>query len=417
MGFKSSSGSKIGNRVMTRATQKNPVINTQLLGEIFEGVVRDVVNSGNAILEHPSGLAVFVRGAWLGERVSVKITEVKNRFAQAVLLDVIAPCAERVSSPCEHFSPLAEGCGGCAWLFVNYAAQLRVKQSWVEKSFAELLNPAKTSPILPIVGSTKALGYRNRAEFKTDGTKLGFLATNSSDLIDVKGCPVLVPALATQLLSLRQLLPNVNWQQQKQPRKGKASPHYTLIAVDDDMPQSEVLVNQRLPFKQGNSEQNTALKQWLIQVLQSCDSGAPVLELFCGSGNFTEIIHAAGLTQIIAAELASDTLTQLREKKLAGVVVHELDLFDEAALTALCKDSATARTLVLDPPRDGLACIEPLLKHRGFKRIAYLSCDLATCTRDVKRFVAAGYKIKQIQPVDMFPNTPHLELCVFLSRA
>ncbi len=417
MRFKNSGGSKIGNRVMTRATQKNPAINTQLLGEIFEGVVRDVVNSGNAVLEHPSGLAVFVRGAWLGERVSVKIIEVKNRFAQAKLLSVIEPCAERVASPCEHFSPLAEGCGGCAWLFVNYTAQLKVKQSWVEQSFAPLLNPAKTSPILAMAGSEKSLAYRNRAEFKSDGSRLGFLATNSSDLIDVNACPVLVPALATQFAALRQSLPNANWQQHKQSRNGKHSPQYTLIAVDDDMPQGEVFVNRRLPFKQGNCLQNIRLKHWLTQVLASCDKTAPVLELFCGSGNFTDIIHAEEFTHIVAAELASDALNQLRAKNLVGVEVRELDLFDETALSTLCKYAASAKTLIVDPPRDGLVCIEPLLRHRGFKRIAYISCDLATCVRDVKQFVAAGYKIKQIQPVDMFPNTPHLELCVLLSRA
>ena len=72
---------------------------------------------------------------------------------------------------------------------------------------------------------------------------------------------------------------------------------------------------------------------------------------------------------------------------------------------------------MLDPPRDGLKIKGKLFdKKRGIKTVLYISCDLATLTRDVKFMQEQGFKIKEVQPVDMFPQTPHIEVLVHLQR-
>ena len=82
----------------------------------------------------------------------------------------------------------------------------------------------------------------------------------------------------------------------------------------------------------------------------------------------------------------------------------------------MCDQYSNAKTLVLDPPGDGLVCIQPLLALRNIETIAYISCDLASALRDVTLFVDKGFAVSAVQPVDMFAQTPHVELCILLVR-
>lgn len=389
-----------------------------LEGVIFSGVVRDVATNGQAVLQHSSGVAVFVRGAWVGEVITVKITAFKKRFAQGQLLSVEQPSEHRIEPFCAHFmtvdKPSVPSCGSCAWQFITYHAQLAQKQQWVKFAIEHLKGAVNKNALQAIIPSVKTTAYRNRAEFKSDGHILGFNAVQSDALVDIKACPLLNHTTAEHLVALRNYLPNDQWQSQK--RNGKKS--YSLLAVDDDMPIEALVVNQRRPFKQGNSEQNNVLKNWLQSVLtqEGITQKQKVLELFAGSGNFTRVIAQQGFEQIIAAEVVAKAVDDLNNLTLTGVQAHVADLFDESALSSFCQQHCDAKILVLDPPRDGLVCIEPLLKHKGFERIAYISCDLATCMRDVQAFMTKGYSLISVMPVDLFPQTPHVELCVLLVR-
>ena len=374
----------------------------------FIGVVKDVASNGLAVVEHSSGVAVFLRGAWVGETVRVKTEQFKKRYAMGVLLELLKPCDMRVVPPCQHFNA-EPSCGGCLWQFVDYSAQVAMKQLWVERQFARFTD----CPSATIKGSDAVWRYRNRAEFKTDGKKLGFLAAQSKTLIDVVSCPVLSDEVEQHLLNLRKQLPNKAWRSQN-----KKHP-MTLLAVDDDLDLDldlDVVANVRRPFKQANEGQNQVLKQWLAAVLEADSKANVVMELFCGSGNFTKALCAMGYDQIIAAEVSEIAVEQLSVQKLSGVSAVQANLFDKAALEQLCLRYSHAKTLVLDPPRDGLVCIQPLLDHKGFECVAYISCDLKTCAKDIEQFVSAGYTVECIQPVDMFPHTQHVELCVFLRR-
>ena len=72
--------------------------------------------------------------------------------------------------------------------------------------------------------------------------------------------------------------------------------------------------------------------------------------------------------------------------------------------------------VLLDPPREGAKGIGPALRELGAKRAVYVSCDPATLARDVRACVEAGYRIATVQPVDMFPQTHHVEAAVLLER-
>ena len=101
----------------------------------------------------------------------------------------------------------------------------------------------------------------------------------------------------------------------------------------------------------------------------------------------------------------------------AGVVTVCCDLFDDAAVDVLCKKNTQTKVLVLDPPRDGLKIRAPVFRRlRDLEVIFYMSCDLATWRRDYQDFCSAGFSLAELQAIDLFPQTPHVEVLSVLCR-
>lgn len=392
-----------------RPNKQNNAQANAWLGRTVVGEVRDVINNGAGIIVLDEGLTVFVWGVWLSENVRVKILAVKKGIAQAQLLEVLTPSPARRAVKC-RFAEAAEAsaqCGGCLWQHVQYDAQIEQKQRWAEKAFSGV-----TEQVLPCRPSVSEWQYRNRAELKSDGKALGYVARQSHQLVDVDDCPVLNDKCQSHLAHLRNQLPNNTWQK----KRSKRDLPLTLLAIDDELSSSDIRADIRRPFKQANTEQNAFMRDWLNQQLDSLPKTYRVAELFCGAGNFTEVIAAKQFAKVYATEGDSNTLEVLAKKDLPNVQTEVANAFDEQAFGSYVRKIAPFDVLVLDPPRDGLKVIEPIFKVSSIKHIFYISCDLATCRRDVERFVDAGFRVNQVQPLDQFPQTPHLELCVAMSR-
>lgn len=378
-----------GRRPPRRAT--SPLLGTQFTGTVF-----DLTSRGQAVVRHDSGLLVFVSGAWLDEIVLLRIMEVKQNTAQAKLVDLLSPHPERVAPPCPWHGFDASHCGGCAWQFMAYSAQLVAKQRRVQQQLQRL---SKACQCLPIVPSPDPWHYRHRAQLKSDGERLGFMAHSSRALVDLDECVVLTPQLTQHLKNLRTTLPNVAWRPERT--------ELTTIDIDE----THVSINKRLPFQQANTAQNLAMQQWLARKLANFHKAPVTLELFAGSGNFTQVLSAAGVTELLACEAVAEATDALSEKHLPGVSVRTCDLFAEEAVKALAAEAQCVELLVLDPPRDGFKHL-PLLVERLplLNEILYISCDLATFCRDVDALLARGFHCAEVQPLDLFPQTPHVEL-------
>lgn len=392
-----------------RPNKQNNAQANAWLGRTVVGEVRDVINNGAGIIVLDEGLTVFVWGVWLGENVRVKILAVKKGIAQAQLLEVLTASPARRTIQC-RFAGAAQAsaqCGGCLWQHVQYDAQIEQKQRWAEKAFSGL-----TEQVLPCRPSATEWRYRNRAELKSDGKALGYVARQSHQLVDVDDCPVLNDTCQSHLAHLRNQLPNNTWQK----RRSKHDLPLTLLAIDDELSSSDIRADIRRPFKQANTEQNAFMRDWLDQQLDPLPKTYRVAELFCGAGNFTEVIAAKQFAAVYATEGDSNPLEALAKKDLPNVQTEVVNAFDEQAFGSYVRKIAPFEVLVLDPPRDGLKVIEPIFKVSSIKHVFYISCDLATCRRDVERFVDAGFRVNQVQPLDQFPQTPHLELCVAMSR-
>lgn len=368
-------------------------------GAIFTAIVRDVGSNGDAVLEHSSGRVVFVPGAWPGETVTVRISELKSRYARGQLLAVEEPSPSRREAPCRYHGQDATHCGGCPWQFVTYAAQCEAKQRRVENELARAgIDGAQVEPLLP---SGREFGYRNRAQLRSDGRQLGFLAAGGRNLVDVEHCQVLDERAGARLATLRRQLPERRW---RPARRGT----WTTLDIDAELGAS---VNQRLPFRQGNDGQNRQMQAWLRAALAELPRERKVLELFAGSGNFTAVVAELGFADIVAVEGVGEATEALAARQLPGVSVLTMDLFAPGACAGLMRGQRDAETLVLDPPRDGLQDADTLFSARHRLRdVFYISCDLATFCRDARVIMAAGFAPVQVQPLDLFPQTPHVEL-------
>jgi len=376
------------------------------LNECFVGSVRDLNGEGSGVIEHKNGQVFFVPGVWPGETGRFRVTGFKKRFGFAELVELLEPSEHRITPECKHHGFSPKHCRGCPWQFVDYKAQLAAKQRRVNNGLSRL-GVAEVEPIAP---SVEQWGYRNRAQLKSDGRQIGYVGAGSNTLAPVTDCPVLTAHTRATLGALLETLPNAQFK----PLRKK---QWTTLDIDEDVDAESVSVNCRRPFRQANTQQNGYMRQWLRGKLAGLDSGLGVMELFCGDGNFTEIVVQAGFHHIVAVEGVAESVELLNGRQFAGVEAIEADLFTDNGVVAVTRAAPGARVLILDPPRDGFRLVNLLLERLGeVEHIFYISCNLATFLRDLKEIQSAGFAVSEVQPLDQFPQTPHIELLAHLQR-
>ena len=374
-----------------------------MVKDSFTGIVRDLSSDGRGVIEAPNGQVVFVSRVWQGEEVEIERLR-QGKSTSAELTSLLQPSEARRTAECEYHR---EGsCGGCPWMFVDYPTQLEQKQVRLSKVFGRITGNAASCSML---GASQTLSYRNRAQFKSDGVKLGYVAQGSHEIVDVTHCPVLNVTNQGHLSALRQSLPNRGWR----PNRNR---QWTTIDIDDE--RGTPLVNQRQAFRQGNSEQNEQLRAWLSSRLVNLSRPNAVFELFCGSGNLTEVIAKQLDVPIIAIEGDEMSLEALSARNLSNVQAARVNLFSQHSISDNMPESQPGSGVVLDPPRDGLKereALKPWFARADW--VVYVSCDLATWERDAAFLQSCGLDLDEATGLDMFPQTPHIEtLSVFTRR-
>lgn len=409
---------------------------------------------GEAIARH-DGRVVFVEGAVPGDRVEVELQEEKGRSAKGQLLRVLEPSPHRRTPACPH----ADRCGGCQWLHVDEKAQAAAKEALFYGALERIGGVARTDlDARPIILSRAALGYRHRAKFHLRKRQLGFAARASHELVEIERCGLLTPPLQEALGRLkeavRELGPPPGSTDVSLATDGKrvsAAFHGAktsaaaveragqirgrarldgVLLVPEAGPMKasgEVLLRHAAPhapgvtlygradlFAQANLETNPELVRIALEALGDAKQ---VLELHSGAGNFTFAMHASGRT-ITAVEYAADSLElarrSAREAKLDGIRFVQGDALKIAA--GLAAEGARFDALLLDPPRTGARGIGAVAGALAVQTVVYVSCDPATLARDVRELVEAGFRPVEATPVDMFPQTFHVEGVVRLER-
>ena len=406
----------------------------------FELQLDAMAHGGSAIGRH-EGRAIFVPYAIPGERVRVEIAEDRGRFATARLVEVLAPSPARVAPPCPYFG---QGkCGGCQWQHIDYAVQARIKGLVVLDQF-QRIGKFGSPPVLEPLPDSRGWEYRNHALFRTDPDgHLGFLSSESHSVCPVTDCMIVHPLLSGLLNSLDMVYPDIEWLEM---RAGTATGDLMLVLQtrDDELPSLEVdfpvSIAQVLhddavvpligldyitesvrgrefrisptSFYQVNSMQAAQLVSTVLEAVAP-EPDEHILDAYCGVGLFAAFLSAeAG--QVTGIELNPSAAHDAHHNLVGAENVRILEGSVEAVLR---ESSDTFDAAVIDPPRAGLE-LEALdrLASCTPARIVYVSCDPATLARDCRRFANHGYTLEWVQPIDLFPQTYHIEAVALLSK-
>ena len=400
----------------------------------------DMAHGGEALGRY-EGKVIFVPYAIPDEEALVEITEDKGSYARARLVEVLSPSPHRVDPPCPHFGP--ERCGGCQWQHIAYPAQLEFKAAVVRDQLARL-GRLPDVPVKPTIPSASPWHYRNHVQFTVDNDgRLGFVATDGRRVEPTQKCYLLHPLLEELLAALDLELPGLT---RLSLRAGVNTGDQMLIfetqddeppALETDLPLSCVLLlSEGIPVNLiGNNyitevvagrrfrisatsffQVNTAAAEELVRLV--AEYLAPVgyetlLDAYCGVGTFA-LTLADKVGQVIGVEEAAGAVEDARVN--AGGV-DNVEFIEGRVETVLPQLDRRIDLVVLDPPRQGCRpeAMTALIELAP-RRIVYVSCDPATLARDARKLAEGGYQLVEVQPVDMFPQTYHIENVALFER-
>ncbi len=379
---------------------------------------------GGAAVGRHEGRAVFVTGGISGERVRARIRQDKGRFALAEVVEVLTPSPARVEPRCGHVGQ----CGGCQWQHIDYGAQLTFKQQIVADQLARI-GGLKEALVLPTIPSDPPWAYRSHVTFHpTRDGKLGFVGVDDRQVIAIRECPISRPALLKLTIN-RQDAKDAKWKPDDRVRVqvgSEASEWLVAVSAREDAP-ARVIAGAEVvhysvkgktfrvaggSFFQVNLTQAAVLVDQVMAWLEPV-AGGSALDLYSGVGLFTAFL-AERFESVVGVESFAPAVEDARFN-LTGQANAAFEV--GSVETVLGGLSGPFRAAVVDPPRAGMApaALDALIAQQP-ARIAYVSCDPSTLARDAKRLVGAGYRLAQVQPVDMFPQTYHIEAVAWFGR-
>ena len=375
---------------------------------------------GDTVAEF-EGREINVFGGIPGERVVCRIVRYRRRrkaVVSGIVTDVLEPSPHRVAPPCPYFGP----CSGCQWQHIDYAHQLDLKREAVRQAVDEYdsLRGTEVGETMP---SEEVLGYRNHARFTVRRSgSLGFVNRITRRFVKIDECLLMAPGInkllarlqgrsgATSQLSIRYGVNSGEWLIQ---------PRLSINEVGLEAGQSHY--TERLlgrSFRIGSPsffQVNTAQAERLIRLIKErlrLRGRETVVDAYAGVGTFA-VLLAEHAERMIAVE-ESDAAVADARVNTAGIDNVEIvlgkveDVIDELDISA--------DAVVLDPPRAGCQAqvLEAVARWRP-GRVCYVSCDPSSLARDLDIMARSGFAVESIEPVDMFPQTYHVE-CVATLR-
>src|SRR5580693_5710831 len=391
------------------------------------------------------GKAVKVPGAVVGDHLDVEIVSERRDYSVAKIREVVRASAERRVAPC----PYLPRCGGCDWQHIEYQAQVRFKGEVVARELGHALG-VEIDPAGLVETAPAEFGYRSRIRLRV-GAKgvLGFYEAGSNTIVEIDSCMVaeagirmplhLARSLGKRVEEIEVVLDGAREVQVAHLKKpvsdedlrraqnvleadskiagivlragtSRATVGNTAISIELE-PGLSIDADADL-FSQVNRAQNQKLVASVMEMAAIHES-SPVLDLFCGAGNFSLPASRRGARVTGVDDDAGAIAAAARNAERLN--------FRDAQFIAM-KASATAdflhraryrpEVIILDPPRTGaLDLMEPIVKLRA-PAVIYVSCDVTTLARDLRVLAGAGYKINRVRAFDFFPNTHHVEIAV-----
>jgi 23S rRNA (uracil1939-C5)-methyltransferase len=398
-----------------------------------------LANGGDGIGRHPDGRVMFLTGALPNEDVRVTITQNKKDFARATVTEVLEAAPERETPSCPE---VAKGCGGCGWQHVTPAAQTNFKRTVVVDALRRIAKLHRFTNIdadtlVTLAPPLPVGGHRTTVRAAIRDGRAGFRRAGSSDIIVVDGCETAHPRLVEIMAGARftdvdevtlrysirtgkTLLiadpsaQGVNLEKVPNPRS------ITVLGADEVEKSAASLTESidgvDLRVSAGSFFQTrTDGAQQLVRIVSSLvdderAAGADLLiDLYGGVGLFAATVGRDfdAVLCVERSELsASDAEHNLLSHHESAVVCVDVDRWDAEPYV-----HERYPVVVADPARAGLGArgVETLLLCES-QVVVLISCDAASYGRDTALLAEAGYELRQSIVVDMFPETPHVEI-------
>lgn len=440
--------------------------------ENFEVDILDNGIEGEGIAKI-NGYTTFIKGALKGEKAKIKIVKANKDYGFGKLLEIIKVSKNREEPICPNFNR----CGGCNLQHMNYETQLELKENLVKNTLKKALGI--DVEVEKIIGMGVPYNYRNKAQYPVSNGKIGFYADRSHDLIENEKCYIqdeITDKLAKRAFELLKSNGNVCYDEKTKKgnlrhimtRIGKNTEELMLVIVTNEKKINgiEKIISQLtkefvnlvsviqnindkdtnvimgrecitlygedyivdrlgeynfkispLSFYQVNPTQTEVLYNTAKDFAELTEDDI-VFDLYCGIGTIS-IFVADSVKKVYGVEIVEEAIEDAKINARINEI-NNIQFYAGAAETLIpemYRKGTTADVVFVDPPRKG--CDETLLNtivEMKPKKVVYISCNPATLGRDLKHLTNNGFEIKKVQPVDMFPQTSHVESVVLLEK-
>ncbi len=444
-------------------------------GQIIEVNIERLNHDGEGVSKF-DGFTVFVPGTAPGDKVRAKVISLQKTYARALLQELIISSPSRVSPPCEHY----DDCGGCQLQHINYEEQLLIKHELVKDTLSRIgkIN-VPVLPVLGMAKPWQYRNKAQVPVGMEDTVKAGFYEKRTHKIVDLNCCHIQHPANDKVVHAVRSILNELKisiYNEKKHTglvRHIIARTSFTtgevlivLVTNGHKLPhRAEIIERLRALGNIAGIVQNINTKQanvilgnqdvllWGNPYLQESLNGLSfhvsprsffqvntvqtevlyakvreyaaltgqetVYDLYCGIGTISLYLSRYAGKVIGVESVAAAVKDARKNAELNGITNAEFHKgAAEQLFPQLIKHGVKADVVVVDPPRKG--CDESLLAAIATMappRIVYVSCNPATLARDLKYLTEHGYTAEKVQPVDMFPQTSHVESIILIKKA
>jgi 23S rRNA (uracil1939-C5)-methyltransferase len=433
-------------------------------GEELDLRVESLAQGGRGVARRDDGFVVFVAGGLPGDRVRARVSRSKRGYAEAATVELLEPSAERIADVCTHEG---EPCPGAPWQGLPYERQLEHKASQVDEALRRLggLDGFESAPIVPAATQWR---YRNKLEYSfsdRDGDAvLGFHRRGSwREVVNVDDCHLASAANNDARNAVRdwartQGLPAYDRDDERgvlrnlivrdSSRTGQVQTRLVTSAADFPRPPVDlhtaidgpsggtdgptgVLGEEHLEEELGGLrfqishaaffQTNTDMAERLYAIAAeyaALDGSERVFDLYCGIGTIgLTLAQSAG--EVWGIETVPEAVTDAERNARRNGIANARFVTADARLgiRPLLEEAGKPDVLVVDPPRAGLSkkVVRRLIECDA-PRIVYVSCNPTTLAPNAAQLAEAGYELRRVAPVDMFPQTPHVECVALLER-
>jgi 23S rRNA (uracil1939-C5)-methyltransferase len=374
------------------------------------------------LAREPDGRVVFVHGGLPGEEVSVEFTKQKKDFAEAVLVDVSDPSAERRRPPCEA---VARGCGGCGWQHASVELQEQMRVTIVREALTRL--GGIQDPEVVVAGTS---GPRTTVRMAFSDSGVGFREQRSNTVVPVETCLVAHPRINEMIRqgsfeSAKEITLRVG------ANTGEALVVCSPRASGTVVPDAYVIGTDVL--KQGKRawfHEEVAGRRWRISARSFFQSSPSTAELLVGlvreavesSAESQSVLDLYGGVGLFSGTLGSGRDVTLVEWNKSSVADARVNLSELKSCDIVRSDvngyrASKTDVVVADPPRTGMRSSGiQVVRAADPATVVLVSCDAGPLGRDARLLVEAGYRFERAALINAFPHTPHVEVVSIFRR-